>query len=280
MPKQPVNQFERAYRAWAILTRTALEHHPIRYGELAKALGIHHRPVRFVLAKIQAHCQEQDLPPLTILVEDQKGNVGAGFIAWAHGNIAAGRQTVYAGPWDNIPNPFEFAADGTTPEQIATELAKNTKQARDRFASVRVRGVAQAIFRQTMLRLYNRRCAISGDGGAPLLQAAHIIPWSEATSVERANPANGILLSLAHHRMFDLDWIRIDDAFRVQVNRQAIKSKGLTRAQLDALDATDGQKIKLPIEKKDWPDIALLGRPYSSKTLKKKARQDAENALD
>lgn len=276
-----VNQFERAYRAWPILVEAAADRHPITYGQLARQLCIHHRPVRFVLAKIQAHCQEQDLPPLTILVEDSKGNVGAGFTAWAHDNIKAGRKTVYAGPWASIRNPFEFAANGTTPEQIADALAENnTKSAQDRLANVRVRGIAQAIFRRAILRLYGSRCAISGDGGVPLLQAAHIIPWSEATSAERTNPANGILLSQTYHRMFDLDWIRITTGRRVSVRWPVIQNKGLSPSQCAALRGIDGQQIGLPADKRLWPNPNLLRRRYASSKLRKKAKELLADAID
>lgn len=280
MRTQKVNQFERAYRAWPVLVQAARDKHPLTYRELGNALGIHHRPVRFVLAKIQAFCLEEGLPPLTSLVESQKGQVGEGFIAGTHDDIEEDRKSVYARSWAKISNPFRFAADGTNPEELAQDVANNTKGAKAKFARVKVRGVAQAIFRQALLRLYGRRCAITGEGGAELLQAAHIIPWSEATPAQRTSPTNGILLSLAHHRMFDLDWIRIGAGHRVHVNHHTIRNRGLNRAQLDSLNAIDGQKITLPQKRQDWPDLALLTKRYSSKKLRKKARDEVTDALD
>jgi putative restriction endonuclease len=164
VPKKSVNQFERANRAWPVLVRVAREGHPITYGDLGKEIGVHHRPVRFVLAKIQEYCQQDGKLPLTIVAQNRKGEVGPGFIAWDHDDIENGRNAVYSFPWHTLSNPFEFAADGTQPEEIARGLAANAKDAKDKFARVKVRGVAQAIFRRALLDLYNRRCAISGEG--------------------------------------------------------------------------------------------------------------------
>jgi putative restriction endonuclease len=275
MPKKTVNQYERAYRAWPILVEHARIGKPIAYGGLGKLLGIHQKPVRFVLAKIQAYCQEQDLPPLTILVEDLKGNVGAGFIAWAHNNLEAGRKLVYDFPWRTLPNPFAFAADGTTPESIAKDIAENRKDADEKFAQVKVRGVAQQIFRNVMLKLYGGRCAISGDGGEPLLQAAHIMPWGKATPSQKRSPTNGILLSLTHHRMFDLDWIRVTQGYRVKVNRLAFRGETLSTVQREALNAIDGQKIRLPDKEENWPDKTLLAQRYASPKIRKEAKKEA-----
>ena len=79
----PVDHVERAYRAWPKLIGAAKERSPITYRELAQALDIHHRPVRYVLDVIQNYCISEHLPPLTISVVNQaQGMPGNGFIAW------------------------------------------------------------------------------------------------------------------------------------------------------------------------------------------------------
>jgi len=60
-----VNQFGRAFRAWPILAEVARNKLRIRYGDLAKELKIHHRPVKFVLEEIQDNCLHEKLPPMT-----------------------------------------------------------------------------------------------------------------------------------------------------------------------------------------------------------------------
>jgi len=92
---QSINQAERAYRAWPILTERAREGKTITYGDLGALLGIHHRAVRHVLGLIQAYCLKK-LPPLTILVVDQGGQPGTGFIAYDLDKLAEGKSLVYA----------------------------------------------------------------------------------------------------------------------------------------------------------------------------------------
>lgn len=63
-----INQEERAFKAWIILTSIALKRNFITYKELGDKIGIHHRAVRYVLGLIQDYCMSNELPPLTILV--------------------------------------------------------------------------------------------------------------------------------------------------------------------------------------------------------------------
>lgn len=74
-------QYQRAALAWPVLTATAANESKITYLELPQRLGIHPRPIRFVLAVIQDHCLREKLPPLTILVVNQGHHQpGQGFI--------------------------------------------------------------------------------------------------------------------------------------------------------------------------------------------------------
>jgi putative restriction endonuclease len=51
-----VNQAQRAFDAWNVLVDCARNRRTISYGELASAIGIHQRAIRFVLGLIQEHC--------------------------------------------------------------------------------------------------------------------------------------------------------------------------------------------------------------------------------
>ena len=120
-----VNQKERAARAWPILVDVALNNRLITYGELARQLDIHHRAVRYVLSEIQDYCLLEKLPPITILVVDQKdGRPGAGFIAWDVNDLEHGLALVYEFPWAAQENPFGFASDGATIQSIADAIVK------------------------------------------------------------------------------------------------------------------------------------------------------------
>jgi len=80
-----VNHEERAARAWPVLTATAQQRTTVTYGKLGKAIGIHQRPVRYVLGLVQEYCLAENLPPLTILVVQalgaKPGSSSPGFFA-------------------------------------------------------------------------------------------------------------------------------------------------------------------------------------------------------
>lgn len=111
--------FQKAALTWNILVKVAArEDGFIRYKELGDQIGIHHRTVRFVLAIIQDYCLTNQLLPITILVGDENRLPGKGFIAWDIENAEEGKNKVYSYNWSNLENPFSYALDGTTENEI------------------------------------------------------------------------------------------------------------------------------------------------------------------
>jgi len=53
---------------------------------------------------------------------------------------------------------------------------KNPEESGEIFRKIKTRGTAQIIFRKTLLKAYNSKCAICGISYQSALQAAHIIP--------------------------------------------------------------------------------------------------------
>lgn len=70
-----------------------------------------------------------------------------------------------------------------------------------RFAMQEVRP-EQGAFRASLMSLYNNRCVISGCSVSEVLQAAHIVPFSEAVAY-RNDPGNGLMLRSDIHTLFD-----------------------------------------------------------------------------
>jgi hypothetical protein len=81
---------------------------------------------------------------------------------------------------------------------------------------VRVRRV-QSFFRTTVLISYESRCALTGLSVPALLNASHIIPWSESPH-RRADPRNGLCLNALHDRAFDRGLIPFDADHRLLVS--------------------------------------------------------------
>ncbi len=64
----------------------------------------------------------------------------------------------------------------------------------------------QGTFRSIILDAYDRRCAVSGERTLPVLDAAHIVPFSERL---RHEVSNGIALRSDIHRLFDAGYVSI-----------------------------------------------------------------------
>lgn len=250
-----VNQKERAARAWPFLTQLAANRETATYLEIGQHLGVHHRTIRFVLSEIQDFCLSDKLPPITILIVNQKGTPGDGFIAWDVDNFDEGLDLVYNYPWGDLTNPFGFAVDGSSVQSIAEGVVRHTITPKDAYARVKVRGMAQAVFRAALLKAYGSRCALSDVYSPSLLEAAHIIPWSEAAPDQRINPCNGVLLSTINHRFLDLGWLRINEDYTVATDTSKTQVKSLERKLLIELN---GSKLRLPADKKHWPTPAFI----------------------
>ncbi len=100
---------------------------------------------------------------------------------------------------------------------------------RERINYLGSRAVRDRLFRRTVLRAYDARCAISGlkfinGGGRAEVDAAHIWP------VEKNGPDvinNGIALSGTAHWMFDRGLISLSDDLEILISRQANDPEGV-----------------------------------------------------
>jgi putative restriction endonuclease len=76
--------------------------------------------------------------------------------------------------------------------------------------------LGQGAFRVIVTDAYERRCAITGERTLPVLEAAHIKPYSSGGPHE---PENGLLLRSDLHTLFDQGYLTIDaDQLKVVVS--------------------------------------------------------------
>ncbi len=87
---------------------------------------------------------------------------------------------------------------GLTAEQQALEVPTTTT---DIIEMVKRRR-GQAFFRRAILAKMENRCAVTGCSISSILDAAHIVPWSD-DSTSRLDPRNGIALTCGFHAAFD-----------------------------------------------------------------------------
>jgi len=84
------------------------------------------------------------------------------------------------------------------------------------FIEIRSR-IGQSAFRAMVTDAYHYRCAITKEKTLPVLEAAHIKPYSEAGP---NLTKNGLLLRSDMHILFDKGYMTISDDKRVEVSRR------------------------------------------------------------
>lgn len=124
---------------------------------------------------------------------------GTGLRLWEQVGERLGRLTFKGAS----PGPATVAASGSArygrPTLVAPRLGQGT-------------------FRVLVTEAYRRRCAVTGEKTLPVLEAAHIRPYSMGG--EHAL-ANGLLLRSDLHKLFDLGYITVEPAERrVLVSRR------------------------------------------------------------
>ena len=119
---------------------------------------------------------------------------------------------------------------------------KSLKEAQEQIVKSIARRRGQSKFRQSLLKAYNYRCAITGCDAQDALEAAHIIPYSET---ENNHLSNGLLLRADLHTLFDLDLIAINpETMTVHL------APSLRRTSYRVLE---GEPLKLPNNKAHRP---------------------------
>jgi putative restriction endonuclease len=108
--------------------------------------------------------------------------------------------------------------------------------------------IGQGAFRVLVTDAYSRRCAISGEKTLPVLEAAHIKPYS--TSGNNAT-YNGILLRADLHKLFDSGYITVTDKYIIEISK---KIKEEFENGRDYYKFHGQQLISLPRDKYDLPD--------------------------
>lgn len=246
---------------WPLLVERAGLRKTIFYKEIAVKIGTHHRHVRHALGPIQAYCLDAKLPPLTaIVISKSKGRPGLGFIAWDMADLEHGNAEIFSFNWDNQPNPFGGFASGDTITSLGQQLAEHPDKAATVYARIKVREIAQRIFRSALITAYSGRCAMCRLGFEEALEGAHIIPLSGLTAALKIDPRNGLLLCSSHHRLFDYNYLTINSKYRIVCSDPTMALGGYEDSDKAMTSSLSGRKITLPADRRLWPSIELLSK--------------------
>lgn len=138
--------------------------------------------------------------------------------------------------------------------QSATDAAASSVEgdAVERVLREIVQRRGQPDFRERLLAAYNRRCAVTGCDAIAALEAAHIRPYSGASS---CRVTNGLLLRADIHSLFDLNLIGIDPRSLMIVLAQEIRHT--------SYKALNGKSLALPDDARSHPSKDALRERWS-----------------
>ena len=141
----------------------------------------------------------------------------------------------------NISNDIDNEEDNET-------TSHNDDHSERYGSSYSTRGrLGQGAFRVLVIEAYNHRCAMTGTGALPALQASHIKPYAQ---LGPHSVTNGILLRVDLHNLFDRGYITITPDYKIKV------SPKLQEAYEDVTEyyQLDGKPLQiLPKSNKSWP---------------------------
>jgi putative restriction endonuclease len=248
---------------WDVLARTAMESRTMTYEEAAPHIDTNPLSVRLALAPIQDYCLSEKLPPLTSIVVQKATRLpGEGFIAWDIDALHEAHAKVFAENWALRRNPYKNLGVDDDFGSLARAIITDPNESEAIYAKVPVRGIAQVIFRKALLEAYEGQCAICGLSYECALDAAHIVPWSNASQSQRLDPRNGLLLCATHHRLFDEHVLTISQSLRV-VHFDPQEERGpYTDADRRVAPHMHGRMIFVPSNSSLRPSPSLLAQRH------------------
>lgn len=99
-------------------------------------------------------------------------------------------------------------------------------------------------FRRTVFFAYRSRCCVTGLEMRSLLNACHIIPWSE-NAQRRLDPRNGLCMNVLLHRAFDLGLMTVMPNGEAKISSRLIESARSSEWAAFVVEC-DGRKIEMP----------------------------------
>jgi putative restriction endonuclease len=99
-------------------------------------------------------------------------------------------------------------------QQLIMEESQQNRYGKEQMVRPRI---GQGAFKVLITDAYNRRCAITGEKTLPVLEAAHIKPYSLEGPHEIKN---GLLLRRDFHTLFDRGYITIDKNLNGEVSHR------------------------------------------------------------
>ena len=159
------------------------------------------------------------------------------------------------------PDQLQFVVDAVTHGAIEPQSA--LEETLKRYITVETkRRLHQPIFRATVMRAYETRCAVCALGHSQLLDAAHIVPDREEAGV--AAIRNGLSLCKIHHAAFDSHILGVRPDYVVQIRSDLLEEIDGPMLRY-GLQERHGQRLMvLPTARREQPARDLLEMAYET----------------
>lgn len=151
---------------------------------------------------------------------------------------------------------------------VATEVARDLhrpdspaeSQLRRYVIAETKRRLHQPVFRATVMRAYETRCAVCALGHSQLLDAAHIVADSDDAGI--ASVTNGLAMCKIHHAAYDSHILGVTPDLTVAIRQDLLEE--IDGPMLEyGLKERHGQKLMMiPPVRAEWPDRDLLEMSY------------------
>ena len=157
--------------------------------------------------------------------------------------------------WNEFYNKWEMLADASVEAisqlpnvdmqiSLVEEKIIEPQRGTETKAEVKQR-IGQDFFRGMVLSNFNYCCAITGIAIQGLLNASHIIPWSQ-DEIRRLNPSNGLCLNSIHDRAFDKGYITLDEDLRLLLSDRIVKEAEYNPVLKRCFTRFEGKRIASP----------------------------------
>lgn len=159
---------------------------------------------------------------------------------------------VYIEAEEPAQHQFVVAIDETQRESLS-EVDEHVR----RYIRVeRNQRVHQRVFRSTVMRAYDTRCAVCALRHGDLLDAAHIVEDGHDLGI--ASVRNGLALCKIHHAAFDAGILGIRPDHVVQIRRDLLEEIDGPMLQYGLKERHDERLMVLPSQRREYPSPDLL----------------------
>ncbi|WP_338890476.1 HNH endonuclease [Rhodococcus sovatensis] len=150
-----------------------------------------------------------------------------------------------------IPGAIRGLVDVTSPAE---------SQLRRYVMAESKRRLHQPVFRATVMRAYETRCAVCSLAHGQLLDAAHIVPDSDEAGIPTVR--NGLAMCKIHHAAYDAHIMGVSPDYIVKIRADLLDEIDGPMLQYGLKERHDQKLMVLPSVRAQRPDRDLLSISY------------------